>query len=418
MQPNKCLTTQKLTYLLMIPMLMGISATSDAADAPSYAQLLQESFEKAPVFLEQHANVQAAKASLKQAQMWQNPTVGAEFENLFGPLSGGVSQRQDTYRISQPVEWGGKRSARIESQSQLLNLEETKSTQSKVLFAGQLAMSYATAEAMQARLNLANDELNQAKEDLRIAQSLVKAGREAELRRLQASASVATAQAVELEAQANVTEAFAKLSALVGAKEPYSNIAYPLLTQDQKINDTTSWSVSHAPAVKVAIAERDALASQVRNEEKKALPDINLNAGVRKFAWSNQAAFLVGATSQIPVFDRNIQGVVAAQERVASAEARLEATQLDTNAMHRAAVSQLSASEQRLEAAKQGEAVATEAYRLGRIGYDAGKTSLIELMSIRHTLAEARGLVINARLAKIQALVTFSITEGRMVFGE
>jgi cobalt-zinc-cadmium efflux system outer membrane protein len=60
-----------------------------------------------------------------------------------------------------------------------------------VAFSNDLAVTYATAEAMQQRKAVADAELACAQDDLRAAEALVKAGREAELQVAQARASVA-----------------------------------------------------------------------------------------------------------------------------------------------------------------------------------------------------------------------------------
>ena len=77
-----------------------------------------------------------------------------------------------------------------------------------------------------------------------------------------------------------------------------------------------------------------------------------------------------------------------------------------------------SAAEQRLIAATEGERAASEAYRLGRIGYDSGKTSLMELLAIRRTLSDAKGLTIEARLARVRALAALAQADGRLAFGD
>ena len=96
----------------------------------------------------------------------------------------------------------------------------------------------------------------------------------------------------------------------------------------------------------------------------------------------------------------------------------LEAVRLETMAVRRSAMVQVQASERRLEAAEQGEAAASEAYRLGRIGYDSGKTALLELLAIRRALSEAQASTIDAHLSRVRALATLSLAEGRNVFGE
>jgi cobalt-zinc-cadmium efflux system outer membrane protein len=53
---------------------------------------------------------------------------------------------------------------------------------------------------------------------------------------------------------------------------------------------------------------------------------------------------------------------------------------------------------------------------LGRAGYDAGKTPLIELLAIRRALSEAQALSIEARFRACAPRYPFT-AEGRIAFG-
>lgn len=403
----------------MLTLLLGSGISlSHAAETPSFAALLQQAQLNAPYLLEQAANVRAASADARQATTWANPSLSVTTENLGAPLSGGQNQRQDTYVITQTFEIGGKRDARIQAEQLKSAAVGTRARQTRIAYANELAITYATAEAMQQRKEVADAELVRAEDDLRAAQALVKAGREAELRLAQARASVAAAQASVQSASADATEALERLSALVGVTEPFKRIDHPFLASAGVPRQARVWSSDATPAVASAIAERDALTAQVSVEEKRWLPDIGVSVGIRKFGWSSEKAATIGLTANIPLFDRNQSGVAAARERAIGAAMRVETVRLDAIALHRSALAQVHASEKRLLAAEQGEAAAEEAYRLGRVGYEAGKTALVELLAIRRSLSEAKALTIDTRLARIRALATLSTAEGRIAFGE
>ena len=393
-------------------------ALSHAAETPSFAALLQQSQANAPQLLEQAANVRAASADVRQARVWLNPTINVTAENLGAPLAGGVTQRQDTYTITQIFEIGGKRAARIEAEQRKFDAAGTRERQFRLAFAGELAVTYATAEAMQQRKQVADTELARAQDDLRAAQALVKAGREAALRVAQANASMAAAQAAVYSAAADATEALERLSALVGAAEPFTRIDHPFLAKVTAPRVQPDWTPLDAPALASATAERAAAAAQVQVEQKRWLPDLGVSVGTRKFGWSDDRATTVGVTLNIPLFDRNQAGIDAARERATGAAMRLEAARLEALAQHRSATAQVQAAGRRLQAAEQGESAAAEAYRLGHVGYDAGKTALIELLAMRRALSEATALTIDVRLARVRALATLSLAEGRNVFGE
>lgn len=392
--------------------------TTQAAEAPSLSALLQQSQANAPQLLEQAANVRAAGADARQARAWANPTLGISAENLGAPKLDGVSQRQDTYTITQVFEIGGKRSARIDAEQLKASAVGARERQIQVTFANELAVAYATAEAMQQRKEVAQAELARANDDLRAAQALVKAGREAELRSAQARASLAAAEASVQTASADATEALERLSALAGSNEPFTRITQPFLNQVAAPASLSGWTPDASPALASVRAEGDAVAAQVRVEEKRWIPDVGVSVGMRKYGWTGERAATVGVTLNIPLFDRNQSGILAARERANASAARVEAARLDAQATHRAAQAQVSAADKRLLAAQQGEAAATDAYRLGRIGYDAGKTALLELLTIRRALSEAQALTIESRLARLRAHATLSTAEGRIAFGE
>lgn len=399
-------------------LLGSVTVLSQAAETPSFAALLQRAQVNAPQLLEQAANVRAASADVRQASAWMNPTLSASAENIGAPQSGGVSQRQDTYVFTQVVEIGGKRWARIEAEQRKSAAVGTQDRQARIFFANELAVTYATAEAMQLRKKVAEAELARADDDLRAAHALVVAGREAALRQAQARASQAAAQAAVLSASADAIESLERLSALVGVTESFTRIDHPFMSKVTSLRPAINWSPEDAPALASAMAERDAVAAQIRVEEKRWIPDVGISVGVRKFGWSSEKAATIGLTANIPLFDRNRNGVTAARERTVSASMRAEAARLDAIASHRSALAQVQASEKRLQAAEEGEAAAGEAYRLGRVGYDAGKTALVELLAIRRSLSEAKALTIDTCLARIRALATLSTAEGRIAFGE
>ncbi|UCA17312.1 TolC family protein (plasmid) [Ralstonia pickettii] len=388
-----------------------------AAEAPPYTALLRQSLAHAPMLREQAANVAAAGADAAQARAWLNPRVDTVYENLGAPQSGGVSQRQNTYTITQPLEIGGKRSARVEAGQRGLVAAEARERQTRVTYAAELAVAYATAEAMLGRKALAAEDRLRATDDLRAARALVQFGKEAALRAAQAQASVAAAQAAEQAATAEATQALEHLAVLAGSDEPYTTLPTSLLAAAGPAPANTT-KPDETPAVLTAQAERDALNAQVQVERKKWIPDVGVSAGLRRYGWTNASGYVVGLSATIPLFDRNDAATTAAVEREAAAEARLDSVRLEAAAARRSALAQAAASEKRLAAAAEGERAATEAYRLGRIGYDAGKTSLIDLLATRRALFEAKGLTIDASLARVRALAALAQAEGRLAFEE
>ncbi len=399
-------------------LLIQYSHTALADEAPDYSALLTQTLLQAPVLMEQAAYVRAASADAQQARVFLNPNINGMTENL-NAAARDNQPRQDTLTITQPFEIGGKRAARIEARRLDMVVAETREKQVKVNYAAELATLYANAEAMLARLDITRQDAVRAEDDLKAAAALVNAGREAQLRLSQAKASSAAAQAAVESAQAYAVEALERLSVASGTKQPFSSVQggfmdKALLTKA----GLTPASDEITPAIASAQTEKEALQAQVQFEEKRWLPTVGVSAGVRRFENSSDNAFVFAISSDIPVFDQNKGGIAAARERVQAADARLDAAKLMAGANRRSALSHVSASEKRMQAASQGEAAASEAYRLGKIGYESGKTTLIELLLIRKALTDARLMTVDSKYTLVRALAILAASEGRIAFGE
>jgi cobalt-zinc-cadmium efflux system outer membrane protein len=176
--------------------------------------------------------------------------------------------------------------------------------------------------------------------------------------------------------------------------------------------------VSVAPAVRAAEAARTAVAQRVTVERTRATPDVIVSLGVRRLEGENANAFVAGVAVPLPLFNNNSGAIATATAELAAADARLNAIRLNAEADWRAAASQAFAADRRLNATDQAEAAASEAYRLARIGYDAGRAPLVELLSARRNLTDAQLRGLDARLARIRAEAILARLMGRIPFGD
>lgn len=402
--------------VLYILLWVGVLAIRQvgAEEAPPYPTLLRQSLTQAPILLEQAAYVRAAQADIQQARVYLNPSFSGTVENL----NTNADTVQHTGMLTQPFEIGGKRAARIEARTKALSVAEATDKQVQIQYAAELASSYGLAEAMNARVKVAEQDISRANDDLRAAKALVEAGKEAQLRVSQAQANVATAEALFQSASANLVEAMERLSALSGATSTYSGLSANLTRQVVQSIKPTSGDIADSPAILRARAEREAYQAQVKVEEKRWIPDVSLSAGIRRFEGSSDNAFVIGFSSNIPVFDQNRGGIASAMEKAQAAESRLNATILETGAARRSALAQVNASERRLSAAHAGEQAADQAYQLAKTGYEAGKTSLIELLLTRKSLTDAKLTTIDASFTLVKSLAALAAAEGRIAFGE
>lgn len=406
-------------------MLLGASASAlyagaaFAEPAPPFPDLLRQAQATAPRLSEARAEIARAEGLARQARAIPNPTLGVEVENFAGsgPFKGtGLSET--TASIEQTLELGGKRSARVAVGRADVVAARARAAQVQGEYAFDLAASYAEAEASDRRLQLATESAGFAQEDARIASALVEAGREADLRRVQALAALQAARATVEEARAARATAFSNLTALVGAPAPITSIPISLLARADQAFPGTPPDPLSSPAYLAAQAEREAAARRIRMERLRAVPDVTVSIGARRFEGDDATAMVAGVSIPFPIFDRNRGNISAAQAELSAAEARLNAARLDAEAAARSGSARLSAAEARLAASQEGERTSEEAYRLTRLGYEGGKLDLVELLNAQRALAEARAQTINAAVERLSAQAGLARLAGATPFGD
>lgn len=384
--------------------------------APPFPALLKQAQAAAPRLSLAAAETRVAEGLAIQAAIRPNPTLGLMVENAAGssPYKD-FNSAETTLSIEQPLELGGKRAARTSAAQADLTAARARTAQGQIDFARDLAVAYATAEAAGLRLVIATDSVDLAHADAKAARLLVENGKEAQVRAIQAEAGLASARADLGVLRAEAEASLARLSALTGSPDTYTAVAGGLL-------DTTFAAPlpepSFSPAIAAARAERDAAQRRIAVERSRRTPDVAVSFGLRRLQGDDATAAVFGLSAPLPLFDRNRGAVAAATANAQAAEARLAIAQADQDADRRAAVSQVAAAGQTLEAARQAEATASEVYRLARIGYDAGRLPLSEALAARRDLIAARGRAVDTRLARVKALTDLARSQGHMPFGD
>ena len=387
-----------------------------AQTAPAFPALLKQAQASAPRLALGAAETRAVQGLAVQAAARPNPTLGLMVENAAGsgPYKD-FDSAETTLSIEQPLELGGKRAARTSAAQADVVAAQARAAQAQIDFARDLALAYAGAEAGQRRLDIAQDGVDLAEADARAARLLVDNGKEAQVRALQAQAGLATARAELGGIKADAEAALAHLSALTGAPDGYADVVGGLL---DVAFATPLLEPSFSPAIAAARAERDAAERRIAIERTRRAPDVAVSFGLRRLRGDDATAAVFGLSAPLPLFDRNRGAVAAATANAQAAQARLAIVQADQEAERRAAAGQVAASSQTLEASLQAQSAAAEAYRLARIGYDAGRLPLSEVLSARRELIAARGRAVDTKLARVKAFADLARAQGRMPFGD
>ncbi len=394
-----------------------VSGPALADPAPPFSELLRQA-QAAPTLAESRSEVDQAQGLAQQAAARPNPSVSVLVENFGGSRPYDQLGGQTTLQVDQPLELGGKRAARIAAGRAGIDAAKARFTETVATFGFDLASAYAEAEAADRRLVLAQETLGLAQDDARVASALVKAGKEADLRAVQASTAVQAARA-GLEAARSAKEAaFGRLTVLAGAATPITSIPVSLLAHADRPEAPAVPDPMASPAYLAAEAARTAAARRVTVERTRAAPDVTVSFGVRRLAGEDATAVIGGVSVPFPIFDRNRGNISASRAELAGTEARLNRARLEAEAESRSGVARAQAALARIAAAREGETTAEEAYRLSRVGYEGGKLPLIEVLNARRALAEARTQTLDARLERLGAEAALARLQGVAPFGD
>lgn len=359
-------------------------------------QALEVAEAHSPVIVAAQAAVEAAEARVRQAGFRTNPELSVEVENFAGTgeLSG-FRRTESTVALNQRLDLGGRRQARVGVARAELAAAQLRLAIARADLARQVREQFARAVTARERLQLAQENVERARELARIAGELVDAGREPPLRGLRARSAAAQA-AAELEA-ARAEEAASRglLASLFGVSSPPQAVVGELLDLQPRSIDP-----GQSLEVRLADAERVAAEAALRREQVGRRLDPAVGVGVRHVRETGDVALVAGLSMPLPVFDRNQGNVAAARSNVLAAEARRASAAASARVRGRNAIANVEAAQARVEALE-GAAIpeAAEALRLTRLSYQAGRASLLELLDAQEAYRNAQAALIDARLA-------------------
>ncbi len=377
------------------------SSGAALAEPVSLAAALAQGAEQSPRVTQAKAQADAAEARARQAGVSPNPELSIELENFAG--SGafqGLRSTETTLAVSQRLELGGKRSARVEVARAERDFAFLSYKTALADLDRDIRLAHAELRADEDRAVLARDNTAGTEELVRIAKILVDAGREPPLRQLRAEATLAEAKAEQARTFGELLSSRRLLATLIGSED--SELSAMFAEEVAPPNVPVE-----APTLneQLAIAQKSAALARVRLARANAVPDVTASGGVRRFGEGRETALVAGVSIALPFRDRNRGNIEAAQSDSIAAESAAMLARTEANRMRYDARMMLGAAEMRYEAlAGLGISQAEEALRLAQLGYNAGKFSLLELLDARNALNSAKLNLIQARFDRAEAL--------------
>lgn len=368
--------------------------------ALSLDRALEEAEARAPAIVAARAALEASRGRLRQAGLRANPQLDVTVENFAGtgPYAG-VDGTETSVQISQRLDLGGRRSARIGTAQAALHAEEMRLAIARADLAQSVRSQFGTALAAEARFEVARATRDRATELSRIAEALVAAGREPPLRAYRARANAAQADAALKTAEADEAAARRTLGALLGSEMPVARIVGTLdLTKPAGAAPPATLDARLAGA-ELAVAEAGLRQAQA---EGRIAPSIGI--GARRIEETGDRALLASLSVPLAIFDRNQGNIAAARADIRAAQALRDAAIAQAAARIGNAETAFDAARTRVRALQDVAAPqAAEAVRLADLAYRAGRIPLTELLDAQEAFAAAQTQLIDAHLALVEA---------------
>ncbi len=329
-----------------------------------------------PRLLSLEQGIAAERAVVAQSRLFPNP------ELTLGYDSGDGGER--SVMLSQLVELGGKRSLR----QQLGALDLRQREQELALAVSEelaaAAEQFCQLLAAQLRQQLAQEEVARLLQLTEALESAIAAGRQAPLERLRLQPQLAEAR-LQLEmAQQNRQEQARLLSLFWGGEQ---DSLPPLSGELESLPVLPLWSELSArfaasPRLSsvTVISERATLTRQ--QEQARRLPDLTVGLGLRDDAANDEQAWLAEVALPLPLFDRNREGVTAAQRRESQSASLERQQRLSLKADLRQLWQKMRQSRQEAELLRDTRLPAAQDLLAAlRYGFEVGKFSLRDLLA-------------------------------------
>ncbi|MBJ7409036.1 MAG: TolC family protein [Phenylobacterium sp.] len=334
------------------------------------------------------ARLGAAQASVRQAGVKPNPSLGFELENFAGSGTYSVLDRTEaTLSYQQTLERGGKREARIGLARAGAEVTRRRRDVRRLDLLRDVQVAYAEALAAEADLLIAEARLVAAQSAQTDVDRRVRAARDPLFAGSRAEAATAQAEIERDQARAAARNAREVVARYWGGA---ADFALNLETFFGAVPPSGDRAVAVADLALLE-AEREVASSNVRLEQSRAVTDPTLRAGLRYFGDGNDVALVVGGTLPLRLHDNNKGAIDRAISERSAAEADITAERVlrereIARLMARMAASATESERLRAEVIP----VAIRAVEQVRDGFNRGGFQYMNVADAERALADAR----------------------------
>ena len=368
--------------VLLLMTVQGVNAQTLTLESA-----LQTAFANNPDMAAAQWEIDIAQGGRQQAGLIPNPVASWDAEDTRR------NSRTTTVKLSQTLELGGKRGARIDvatraQEAAALTLEQRRNGLRADVIDG-----YYGALRAQERLDLAQRSLALAERGLVVANGRVTAGKSSPVEATRAQVQLSEIRLEFNRAQMGLTDAYRRLAASTGAASTDFQAVAPQAQAVPALPPTAQLLGRLEQTVELRLAELQIVQGEAALGLEKAqrIPDLDVSIGSQYDASVRERVNVVGVSMPIPLFNRNQGNVLAASRRADQARDLRNAAELRLRTETRQALDLWQTADTEVRSFNQQILPAAQsAVDSATRGFEMGKFNFLDVLDAQRTLIAAR----------------------------
>ena len=378
----------------------ALAAPVATADSLSLPQALATALEHNPDMAAARQEIGIADGARRQAGLIPNPELSVEVEDTRRNTS------TTTVTLSQPLELGGKRGARIEVASVGQTLAQMTLERQVNDLRAEVTQAFHAALRAQTGVELAQQSLELTGRGLRVVEGRVRAGKSSPVEATRAEVQLAEARLQLSRAESEKTTAWRQLAQITGSNvTTFDRLQAPSLSPGLPPDPERMLArIERTAELRQAVAQIEQNEAALGSEKAQRIPDLTVSLGSQYDRAERERVNVVGLSLPLPLFDRNQGNVLAAARRADQSRDLRNAVELRLRSETRTALNQWATAmgevdaydKTILPAARQAVDTATRGFEMGKFGF-------IEVLDAQRTLITAREQYLAALAAATDA---------------
>ncbi|HJV76484.1 MAG TPA: TolC family protein [Noviherbaspirillum sp.] len=375
-QPDNIPTTQ-----------LSISTNREPTGPLTLRAALDLALQSNPDLLAIQYELEAVEGALLQAGARPNPSVEFLVQDTRRET------RETTVQLSQPIELGAKRAARVRAAEHGRTAAAAELNAKRAEVRAGVINSFFDVVTAQERIRLAQDSAELAQRATTVASKRVVAGKVSPVEETKARVAESAVRLELTQAKAELNSARQRLAATWGSSVPRFGQAEGQLDALPNLPDPRALSqqLSQSPTMARARAELERRQALSDVERSRRVPDVTLNLGMKRSEELGRNQAIVGVAIPLPLFDTNHGNVLEALRREDKARTELKAAEVRQQTDLAQAFEKLAVSRQEAESLRR-EVIpgAQSAYDAATEGFEYGKFGFLDVLDAQRTLLQAK----------------------------